>query len=96
MKGPKISVPICELVDAILYKLKTGVKWDMLPVCSLFSSKPLHYKTVFGHYRKWCESGAWKDCWIGLVGQNKEMLDLSSVDLDGSHTTALWGRAVKF
>lgn len=91
VKGPKISVPICELVDAILYKLKTGVQWDMLPVCSLFSSKPLHYKTVFGHYRNWCKSGAWKDCWIGLVGQNKKMLDLSSMDLDGSHTTALRG-----
>ena len=34
----------------------------------------------------------WKSCWIQLLKNNKTKLDLSSVDLDGSHTTALRGR----
>lgn len=33
----------------------------------------------------------WKSCWIALLKANKAKLDLSSGDLDGSHTTALRG-----
>lgn len=63
----------------------------MLPVDSLFSKNALHYKSVFYHYRKWCKTGAWKDCWIGFLSKNKSKIDLSSADLDGSHTTSLRG-----
>ena len=44
---------LAEIVNSILYKLKTGIQWHLLPVKSLFSDRVLHYKTVFGHYRKW-------------------------------------------
>ena len=77
-KGPAISVPIVELINCILYKLKTGVQWEFLPVNSLFSGDVLHYKTVFGHYRNWSKQGAWKDCWIQLLSKHKSKLDLSS------------------
>lgn len=56
---------------------------------SLFRDTVLHYKTIFGHYRKWCEQDIWKSCWIQLLKENKPNLDLSIDDLDGSHTTAL-------
>ena len=65
-KGPSISVPMAELVNCILYKLKTGVQWEFLPVEALFTKEALHYKTVFGHYRKWCKQGAWKACWTKM------------------------------
>ena len=90
-RGFKPQAPLCEIVNAILYKLKTGVQWEYLPVESLFSDKVLHYKAVFGHYRKWCKADVWKSCWIQLLSNNKSKLDLSSSDLDGSHTTALRG-----
>ncbi|WP_345008190.1 transposase, partial [Snuella lapsa] len=90
-RGFKPKVPLCEIVNAILYKLKTGIQWEFLPVESLFERDILHYKTVFGHYRKWCELDVWKSCWIELLKANKSKLDLSSGDLDGSHTTALRG-----
>lgn len=89
--GPSPRAPIGEIVNAVLYKLKSGVQWHMLPVSELFSGEPLHYKTVFGHYRKWCKSGAWRECWIRLLSENKLRIDLSSGDFDGSHTTALRG-----
>ncbi len=38
-KGLEISVPIVELINFILYKLKTGVQWELLPVDNLFSNK---------------------------------------------------------
>lgn len=82
---------LVEIVNCILYKLKSGCQWAMLPVASLFSEVVLSYKTVFGHFRKWCKNGDWKDCWIVLLNKYKCELDLSSVDIDGSHTTALRG-----
>ncbi|MBA0882776.1 hypothetical protein [Flavobacterium undicola] len=51
----------------------------------------LSYKTVFGHYRNWRRQGSWKDCWIKLLKKYKSLIDLSSADLDGSHTTVLRG-----
>lgn len=90
-RGFKPKVPLYEIINAILYKLKTGVQWEYLPVETLFSDEKLHYKTVFGHYRKWCEQDVWKSCWIQLLKNNKSNIDLSSGDLDGSHTTALKG-----
>ena len=90
-RGFKIQSPIYEVVNAILYKLKTGVQWSYLPVDSLFSDRVLSYKTVFGHYRNWCKLDAWKNCWIALLKIHKSKLDLSSTDLDGSHTAALRG-----
>lgn len=90
-RGFKPKAPLYEIVNAILYKLKTGVQWEYLPVESLFSDTVLNYKTVFGHYRKRCEEDVWKSCWIQLLKNNRSMLDLSSGDLDGSHTTVLKG-----
>jgi len=90
-RGYKPTAPVSEIINCILYKLKTGMQWHLLPVESLFSKQVLSYKTVFGHYRNWCKQGAWKICWIELLKKHKASIDLSSVDLDGSHTTALRG-----
>lgn len=80
-----------EIVNCVLYKLKTGCHWHMLPVKGLFSKVVLSYKTVFGHFRKWCKTGIWQQIWIRLLEKYKSFLDMSSVELDGSHTPALRG-----
>ena len=90
-RGFKSKVPICEIINCILYKLKTGIQWYLLPIFQLFSKEVLHYKTVFGYYRKWCKAGVWKSCWSLILQKNKSKIDLSSADVDGSHTTALRG-----
>lgn len=90
-RGFKTKSCLVEIVNSILYKLKTGCQWEFLPVKSLFSGVVLHYKTVFGHFRKWCKDGSWKQAWINLLVDNKSYLDLSSASIDGSHTTALRG-----
>ncbi len=90
-RGFPPTVPMVEIVNAILYKLKAGVHWRLLPVRALFSDKALCWQSVYYHYRKWCLSGTWKDCWIKFLGDHKCDLDLSSVDLDGSHTPAKRG-----
>ena len=72
-KGFQARVALEEIVNAVLYKLKTGVQWHQLPVKSLFDADLLTWQSVYNHYRKWCKTG------------------LSSVDFDGSHTSAIRG-----
>jgi transposase len=90
-RGPSSRVPVAEIVNAVPYKPKTGVQWRLWPVGDLFSGEPLHYRTVVGHYRKWCRNGSWKDRWVQFLSGNKAEIDLSSGDFDGSHTTAIRG-----
>ena len=90
-RGFPPTVPLVELVNAILYKLKTGVQWHQLPVKALFEQNPLTWNAVYYHYRKWCLLDVLKDCWIHFLKSHKQDLDLSSVDLDGSHTPAIRG-----
>lgn len=90
-RGFQPTVPLVEIVNAILYKLKTGVQWHQLPVQVFFEGRPLSWEAVYYHYRKWSVNGVWRSCWIGLLENHKSLLDLSSVDLDGSHTPAIRG-----
>jgi len=90
-RGFPPTVPLVEIVNAILYKLKTGVQWHQLPVNALFEQNILTWNSVYYHYRKWCLSEVLKDCWIQFLKAQKQELDLSSVDLDGSHTPAIRG-----
>lgn len=90
-RGYVTQSSLIEIINAILYKLKTGCQWSLLPVKSLFSDKVLTYGAVYHHYRKWCKADEWKSMWIQLLDKHRPALDMSSVDLDGSHTTALRG-----
>ena len=90
-RGFTTKSSLSEIVNAILYKLKSGVQWRLLPVSSLFSDVVLHYNSVFSHFRKWSKQGLWEDIWRKILSKYKEKLDLSSIDLDGSHTPALRG-----
>jgi len=90
-RGFAPTVSLVEIINCIFYKLKTGVQWHQLPVKALFEHKVLCWQSVYYHYRKWCKLGTWKSCWIQLLMKYKSNLDLSSSDLDGSHTTALRG-----
>lgn len=90
-RGFPPTVPLVEIINAILYKLKTGVQWHQLPVKALFERQFITWNAVYYHYRKWCLSDTLKQGWTTFLKQHKKELDLSSVDLDGSHTPALRG-----
>ena len=82
---------LAQSLQRILYKLKTGCQWHMIPVSSILTGTVLHYKTVYGHFRKWSKNGEWEKVWTIVLGRFKCYLNMSSVDLDGSHTTVLRG-----
>jgi transposase len=88
-RGTKVGVELWRIVAAILYRLKSGCQWRMLPVEQFFTSKAkLSRSGVYHHYREWVRDGSFKTVWIELLKANHQLLDLSSMQLDGSHTLA--------
>ena len=85
-RGFPPTVPLVEIINAILHKLKTGVQWNQLPVRVLFEGNILKWNAVYFHYIKCCLSDILKNSWVYFLKNHKKELDLSSVDLDGSHT----------
>lgn len=53
-RGRPQEWPLREIVDAILYLLRTGCQWRMLP----HDLPP--WQTVYYHYRQWRERGIWE------------------------------------
>jgi len=51
-RGFQTKSCLIEVVNSILYKLKTGYQRYLLPVRSLFTGVVLSYKTIFGHFHK--------------------------------------------
>jgi transposase len=88
-RGTKVRVELWRIVAAILYRLKSGCQWRMLPVEQFFTSKAkLSRSGVYHHYREWVRDGSFKTVWIELLKANHQLPDLSSMQLDGSHTPA--------
>ena len=90
-RGFQVTVPLEEIVNAIFYKLKTGVQWYQLPVKALFDSELLCWQSFYYHYRKWCKTNLLKQIWTNILDKHRSKFDLSSVDFDGSHTSAIRG-----
>ena len=84
-------VELWEVVNAIFYKLKTGIQWHLLPVKSLISSSSYSWNAVYYHFRKWCQDGSWRKAWLAILASYKSLLDLSTSQLDGSHSPAKRG-----
>jgi transposase len=54
----------------------------------LFSGQPLTWQGVYYYFRQWSRQGAWKKLWLNLLRLHRRLLNLSSIQLDGSHTPA--------
>lgn len=82
---------LLEVVSAILYRLKTGCQWRQLPVKQVFTKKVLTWQGVYYHFNEWVKDGSWTKVWISILSSNRKHLDLSCIQLDGSHTPAKRG-----
>ncbi len=75
---------------AILYRLKTGCQWRQLPMKQFFRGK-YSWQSVYYHFQKWSKDGSWDRVWNNILKKYKYLLDLSSIQLDGTHTPAKRG-----
>lgn len=90
-RGFETTVPLIEVVKAIFHRLKTGCQWRELPTKQFFTAKVLSWQSVFYYFNKWSKNGCWQKIWIDILSSNRQYLDLSSVEFDGSHTAAKSG-----
>lgn len=82
---------ICNVVNAILYLLKTGCQWAMLP-----KEYPNH-NSVYFHVRRW----SWAGVWEGMNSRLREQVrtndgrdaqpSTASIDSQSAKTTAVGG-----
>ena len=88
-RGSEVGVELWRIVSVILYRLKTGCQWRMLPLTLFFEAdKQLKWQGVYYHYREWVRDGSFKRVWIELLKSYRHLLNLSSVQLDGSQSLA--------
>lgn len=92
-RGCTCSVDLLEVIEAILYKLKSGCQWRQLPVKQFFTNAVLTWSGVYYHFNEWRKDGSWKKLWVKLLQLHRRRLHLSSIQLDGSHTLAKNGGA---
>ena len=87
-KNTKVSQ--VSILEAIFFRLKTGCQWRELPMKQFFR-KSYKWQSVYFHFRKWNLNGEIERLWIYLLEKYKHTLDMSSTQLDGSHTPAKRG-----
>ncbi len=85
-RGPETKAELLEEVETILYKLKTGCQWRQLPLKQFFTENTLSWQGVYYHFNEWRKDGSWKKLSVTLLHLHKPRLDLSNIQLDGSHT----------
>lgn len=71
-RGRPMELEVREVVDAILYVLRTGREWADLP-----NDYP-NANSVYYHYRKWCLDGTWRRVNRALREQEREERDRES------------------
>lgn len=93
-RGNKTTPALCQVVLAIFYRLKTGCQWRQLPLKEFFEQGEISsWQGVYYHFSRWSKDGSFAKMWTALFGENHRHLDLSCVQLDGSHTSAKNGGA---
>lgn len=89
-RGFKSKFDLLKIVQLILKRLKTGCQWRELSLKEYFSEK-ISWQTIYYYFNKWSKDGSFLKVWTNLLSTNKKLLDMSSVQLDGSHTRSRMG-----
>lgn len=75
-----------RVIECIVYKLKTGVQWHMLPMREFFKRGSVSWESIYYHYNRWCSDGSWERVWDAVMKKYNTYLDLSNINLDGTHS----------
>lgn len=93
-RGYVSKIPLSKIFNYILYWLHTGCQWSELPIDpdpAKPEKKELSYHAVYHHYRKWSKDGSLEKVWHDSIKAIETELNLSELNLDGSHTIAKKG-----
>ncbi len=93
-RGFVSRIPLYKMFNYILYWLHTGCQWEQLPIerDPAQPDKPeISYHAVYYHYRKWSRDGSLQQVWQQTIHRLQDDLDVSILNLDGTHTLAKKG-----
>lgn len=93
-RGFVCKIPLFKVFNYILYFLHTGCQWDQLPIDPdpHDPTQPeISPDAVYYHFRKWCRDGSLQRVWEHSVRKVRRALDVSVLNLDGTHTIAKKG-----
>src|SRR6266478_2007065 len=87
-RGFVSKIPLYKLFNLVLYRLHTGCQWAELPITA---QTDISWEAVYYHFRKWSRDGSLERVWQHSVQFIQDKLDLSVLNLDGSHAIAKKG-----
>lgn len=93
-RGFVSRIPLYKIFNYILYLLHTGCQWKQLPLDPDPydpEKKGITHHAVYYHFRKWSRDGSLQKVWERSIYSIKELLNLSELCLDGTHTIAKKG-----
>lgn len=91
-RGYVSKISLHKIFNYIVYKLRTGVQWEFLPMDKLPDDTPeASYQVPAYHFRKWSRDGSLQRLFDASILTIKGDLNLSDLNLDGSHCVAKKG-----
>ena len=93
-RGYECHIPLYKVFNYILYRLHTGCQWHQVPIENDLKGsrkKEISWHAVYYHFRKWSRDGSLERVWRGSIRMIATHLNLSELNLDGSHVIAKKG-----
>ena len=88
------KIPLHKIFNYILKKLYTGCQWKEIAIDRGLDDpdkKEISWHAVYYLYRKWSRDGSLENVFHGSIRTIKADLNLSELNLDGTHTIAKKG-----
>jgi len=94
-RGYESDIPLYKIFNLILYKLYTGCPWPALPIEKDEDGRSImSYQVPYYHFRKWSNDGSLQRLFDASIISIRGELNLSELNLDGSHSAAKKGAKV--
>jgi transposase len=93
-RGFESKIPLHKVFNYLLKQLYTGCQWKELPIDPEPDNpekKEISWHAIYYHYRKWSRDGSLERVFQGSIMMIIDDLNLSELNLDGSHVIAKKG-----
>ena len=93
-RGFESKIPLYKMFNYVLRKLYLGCQWKELPIGPDLDDpekKEISWHAVYYHYRKWSRDSSLEKVFYGSIKTIEADLNLSELNLDGSHVLAKKG-----
>lgn len=91
-RGYESKQPLFKIFNLVLYGLHTGCQWEEVPVPQDAAGQPLmSWQVPRYHFYKWSKDGSFERLFQAGILKIRYELNLSILNLDGSHSAAKKG-----